>query len=290
VTVSFLSKWFDGPSADRKAVDEAVAELDRLIAARPAFAAPLRWLRALAADLVPMTKPPPVTLSPETARAKLTGGVPLLRGESLNIDRKSLRRRWDNACRRLEEIRSDGTGQALAGAVRRGTLDPVALAESIIAGRTAEIGQAAEKMQAEPGLVLTLLRFALYPLCTALAAELAPLRAGIEWQRGYCPTCGGAPLLGEFRGLSQARILRCGWCADGWEVPRLWCPFCGNHDHERLRFLHLEGEETRYRAAVCDSCGGYVKMVSTLTALPPLPLLVADAATLHLDLAHLGSV
>jgi hypothetical protein len=29
-----------------------------------------------------------------------------------------------------------------------------------------------------------------------------------------------------------------------------------------------------------------VKMVTTLTALPPLPLLVADAATLHLDLAQ----
>jgi hypothetical protein len=27
-------------------------------------------------------------------------------------------------------------------------------------------------------------------------------------------------------------------------------------------------------------------MVTTLTALPPLPLLVADAATLHLDLAQ----
>ena len=67
VAVSFLGKWFGGPSADRKAVDETLAELDRLIAARPAFAAPVRWLRALAADLVPMTKPPPVTLSPETA-------------------------------------------------------------------------------------------------------------------------------------------------------------------------------------------------------------------------------
>jgi FdhE protein len=286
VAVSFLSKWFGGQSADSKAVDEVVAELDRLIAARPAFAAPLRWLRALAPDLVPQSKPPHVTLSPEAAHEKLTAGVPLLRGETLSIDRKALRRQWDNACARLEEIRSDGTGKALADAVRRGTLDPAALAEVIIAGRITEIVGAAEKLKVEPGLVLSLLRFALYPLFTALAVELAPLRAGIEWERGYCPTCGGAPLLGEFRGLSQSRILRCGWCADGWEVPRLWCPFCGNRDHERLRFQHMEGEETRYRAAICDSCNGYVKMVTTLTALPPLPLLVADAATLHLDLAR----
>ena len=70
-----------------------------------------------------------------------------------------------------------------------------------------------------------------------------------------------------------------------WEVPRLWCPFCGNHDHEGLRFLHAEGEETKYRALVCEVCRGYIKMLTTLSALPPLPLLVADAATLHLDLA-----
>ena len=61
--------------------------------------------------------------------------------------------------------------------------------------------------------------------------------------------------------------------------------FCGNHDHQGLRFLHAEGEETKYRALVCEACRGYVKMLTTLSALPPLPLLVADAATLHLDLA-----
>jgi FdhE protein len=68
-------------------------------------------------------------------------------------------------------------------------------------------------------------------------------------------------------------------------VPRLWCSYCGSRDHERLGLLHAEGEEARYRAATCDQCRGYVKMLSTLSALPPLLLLVADALTLHLDLA-----
>jgi formate dehydrogenase maturation protein FdhE len=53
----------------------------------------------------------------------------------------------------------------------------------------------------------------------------------------------------------------------------------------RRHLLHAEGQETRYRAATCEECGGYVKMLTTLSALPPLHLLVADAATLHLDLA-----
>jgi transposase-like protein len=69
------------------------------------------------------------------------------------------------------------------------------------------------------------------------------------------------------------------------EVTRLWCPFCRNRDHDRLSFLHGEGEEAKYRVSLCDGCRGYVKMVSSLSALPPVHLLMADIATLHLDLA-----
>jgi formate dehydrogenase maturation protein FdhE len=65
----------------------------------------------------------------------------------------------------------------------------------------------------------------------------------------------------------------------------LWCPYCGNRNHEQLEFLHAEGEESRYRAAVCAGCRGYVKMVTTLSALPALHLPIADLVTLHLDLA-----
>ena len=42
-----------------------------------------------------------------------------------------------------------------------------------------------------------------------------------------------------------------------------------------IDLLHREGEESRCRAAVCDVCRGYVKMLSTLSLLPPLSLLVA---------------
>jgi FdhE protein len=137
----------------------------------------------------------------------------------------------------------------------------------------------------DPGLTTTLLRHVLFPTFTALETALAPLREGVAWERGYCPTCGGWPLLAEFRGLEQTRWLRCGLCAAGWEAARLWCPYCGNRDHDRLAFLHAEGEETRYRASACDACRGYVKTLTTLSPIPPLHLLIADVVTLHLDLA-----
>jgi FdhE protein len=168
--------------------------------------------------------------------------------------------------------------------VRQGRLDPGEMAGAVVAGEPGAVRQRAEALGLDGGVAASLLRFALFPTFAGLEAALAPLREGAAWGQGFCPTCGSWPILGEFRGLDQSRFLRCGLCAAGWEVPRLWCPFCGNRDHTRLGSFHREGEEGKYRAAACDACRGYVKTVATLSALPPLHLLVADAATLHLDL------
>jgi FdhE protein len=280
VADSFLHRWFGAGPAVGRAVEEARAELDRLTAARPTLLPLARWLRAMLPDLVPAGAPE-LSLKPERARARLQAGIPLLRGERLAVDPRTFRRRWQRACEALE----DEAAAALAGAVRHGRLEPAEMVDAVLSGRPETVRQRAEALGLDPGLTTTLLRFTLFPLFTAVAGSLEPLRAGSGWEHGYCPTCGSWPLLGEFRGLDQSRFLRCGLCASAWEVPRLWCPYCDCRDHERLGFLHGEGEETRYRAAVCDDCRGYVKMVATLSALPPLHLLVADAATLHLDLA-----
>jgi len=129
------------------------------------------------------------------------------------------------------------------------------------------------------------LRFTLFAGFASLNTAAETLRQGVPWDRGFCQTCGSPPLLAEFRGLNQLRFLRCGSCAASWEVPRQWCPACGNRDHETLGVLAREGEEARCRVATCDACRAGMKTLSTLSALPPLMLLVADAATLHLDLA-----
>ena len=270
---SFLRRWFGGSRAAALLLDEARADLDQLATARPALAAPLRWLRDLLPDLVPDAAPPASpSLTAEQARAKFASGIPLLRGEPLAID-KTFRRRWQRVCDGLQSQQPDGAGSAIAEALRRGRLDAVEMAAAVVAGRPEAVREQAEALGLDPGLTTTVLRFSLFPLFTSLESSLASLHAGTSWGQGYCPTCGSWPLLGEFRGLDQSGFLRCGLCAASWEVPRLWCPFCGNHDHEGLRFLHAEGEETKYRALVCEACRGYVKMLTTLSALPPLPLL-----------------
>jgi FdhE protein len=283
---SFLRKWFGGLRKEPPTVEEARVELDKLAEERPAFRAPVLWLRELLPDLVPASGASPVfAISQDQARAKLNAGVPLLRGELLEVDAQQLRRRWCRACDALETLQPDKAAAALATAMNRGKLDPVALVASVVAGHASYVCERAVDLGLRPDLAATLTRYTLFPVFTALDATLAPVRDGIGWGRGSCPTCGSRPLLGEFRGLDQSRYLRCALCAASWEAARQWCPLCDNRDHETLHFLHQEGEEARCRAALCDACHGYVKMLSTLAALPPLSVLVADAATLHLDLA-----
>jgi FdhE protein len=282
---NLLRRWLGGTPAVPPDVAEARAELDRLAADRPALVPLVSWLREMLPDLVAVTVAPVVELPPDRARAKLQDGTPLLRGELLKLDAGAFDKRWQRACTSLAVHQPDGVAAAFAGAVQSGRLDPAATLAAVLGGRPELVREQALCLSLDSSLAVTLLRFTLFPIFTALAASLAAVREGVAWERGYCPTCGGWPLLGEFRGLEQARFLRCGLCASGWEVPRLWCSFCGSRDHEVLRFLHGEGEEAKTRALVCEGCRGYVKMVSTLAALPPLRVLTADVATLHLDLA-----
>jgi FdhE protein len=158
------------------------------------------------------------------------------------------------------------------------------MAAEVLAGKGGSMQVWAEGRDLEAELFATVLRLTLLPVLGRISEALAPLRRGIPWEHGHCPTCGSWPLLGEFRGLEQACFLRCGWCASEWEFSRLQCPFCGTRDHRLLGYLHVEGEEARCRAAVCEACCRRVRMVSTLAALDGPRLLVADLATLHLDL------
>ncbi|MFL5241923.1 MAG: formate dehydrogenase accessory protein FdhE [Gemmataceae bacterium] len=282
---AYLRKWFSAGRPASKEVEEAQAELDRLAQERPF----LKGLVLLLRDLLPLCSPRPelvdrIEIEKDASPTKLADGIPLLRGENIAIDEGAVRQNWIAACAIVAKHQDSDAPGKLAEAMRSGRLNPADLVSRALAGDAQNLVQFWEATAVDPSLAGTVLRMTLFPLLTSLNQSLTPLRDGIDWRRGYCPTCGTWPLLGEYRGLEQLRYLRCGLCAASWEAARLFCPFCGNRRHEQLAFLHAEGEESSYKAAVCNQCHGYVKMMSTLTALPPLPLLVADVATLHLDL------
>jgi FdhE protein len=260
-----------------------------VVTERPELAGPVAFLRDVLPRLYeePVVDPVPV-FEPDQAAAKLAGGLPLLRGEVIRLDGRAFQRRWQHVCTAVQRHQDRRAGERLAAAIRNGQLDANELTAQLLAGGAQPVHAQADRLSLDPGLFGTVLRLTLLPTLAHVNAALAPLREGSGWNRGYCPTCGSWPVVGEFRGLEETRYLRCRLCTSEWQYPRLRCPFCAAHNHRLLGYVHVEGEETKYRAATCDACRGYIKMVSSLGALSRPQLLVAELATMHLDLAALA--
>ena len=269
--------------------EQALTQLERIASQRPDLAA----LTAMHAALIRVTfrdQPPipRVALDAAHAAAKLAGGVPLLRGEPLVLDAAWLRERYLHLCDALLDqpaaSASHTAAQALKQAVSRRVLDVHALAIEILAGDPGAVAEQAARLDLDAGLAATVLRWTVLPVLEQVAIQLQPLRQHADWQAGYCPTCGAWPLLAEQRGLEQTRLLRCGVCASEWTLERLLCPFCGSRSHTDIAYLYEEAQEAAQRAVTCERCHCYYKALATLVPLTTPQLLVADLATVHLDL------
>jgi FdhE protein len=129
-----------------------------------------------------------------------------------------------------------------------------------------------------------LLHNALKPLFQAYAIAWGPHVAGrADWDKGYCPICGGGPAMEGFVGEEGGvRMLLCHRCDFTWQYPRVRCPFCDNRDHEKLRYMIIEGEPT-CRIDVCEECKGYLKGVDLRETGGRLLLEADDLITPHLD-------
>jgi FdhE protein len=124
------------------------------------------------------------------------------------------------------------------------------------------------------------------PLRRAYAARVLSTvgEPGETWHAGYCPICGGWPLLGELRGVERAEWLRCAACGSGWRIQRLVCPYCDNDDYRSLGRLTVEGEQ-RFHVATCERCRGYLKVGNAFDPPPSELLALDDVASMHLDVA-----
>jgi formate dehydrogenase maturation protein FdhE len=225
----------------------------------------------------------PLHADPDLIVSAWRSGIPAFRaGDSPpSIDPDDLRARGLSI---LESLAAENPrALPFQKAIREKTADLNAWALLALADRTESVVEQALAHGLDPTLARSVLRLALLPSLSRRSEALATIRPEGLWTRGDCPNCGGPPVLAESRGLEQRRYWRCGLCAADWEGERLRCPFCGETDHQRLHYLFAEGEQDRHRLAVCDTCGGRLKVVSTLSRLSAPALLVAELATVHLD-------
>jgi FdhE protein len=268
------------PPADLAA---ALEDLGRLVGARPELAGAGRTLGEVlrATYSVPSDRP----ISPPDAESLAMAGrdgVPAFRAAPPLLDCAEIRARGLAIC---DALRGENPrASALRDAIRRGRADLLAWWGETLAARPDEVARQADALGVDPDLAASVLRLALLPALARWSGAIAPHSPESLWERGDCPHCGAAPVLAESRGLEQRRSLRCGLCAADWPGARLRCPFCGQTDHRAFRSRYVEGEQDRHRLVHCDGCGLALKVMSTLAPLTAPGLLVAELATVHLDL------
>ena len=141
------------------------------------------------------------------------------------------------------------------------------------------------KMSAETDLasLLFLARNAIRPVLELTAERLIEKHPIPDsWLNGFCPVCGSLPSLLYLEGEGE-RKARCSWCATGWNLHRLQCPYCDNRRHESLGYISPENEP-HYRIVYCDRCRFYFKQIDTRDLAYPPYLPLEEWTTLHLDL------
>jgi FdhE protein len=218
--------------------------------------------------------------------AERAADAPLLDEASIRVDgpraRAWVERLLLTAVGDAHDVRAYPGGSPL-GDLAIDHVDSLALLEGAVRHDHDRLDGIAERAGVEAGALDAVAQLAVIPLLSAARRQLAS-EGWPRWSHGHCPVCGAWPTLAEARGLERERHLRCGRCAAAWVFPVLRCAFCGETGHEHLAGLAPEGEEEIHRVDGCRSCGGYVKSVTTLLALPEEQLAAEDVATLHLDL------
>ena len=275
-------------SAERRWADIAAARPDL----KPALDLQRSLITTVAGLMVAIERHrlPRLSLPPKYLAAKLSRGVPALASEPIPLPVATLTKPLLQLC---DELRAGGAGEAadhVRTAIDGGGLEPGSLLAASLARDHNAIRQGAAHRGLAPDLVWLVAELAVSPFVHALQRSLfspaadAVARAADEWEHGYCLACGSWPALAEVVG--GRRVLRCSFCAAGWELNSYACIYCGESAEAFVTAAPDEERKDR-RVEVCSACRAYLKTVD-VSELSPFPLLaIADLETMDLDIAAL---
>jgi FdhE protein len=212
------------------------------------------------------------------------GTDPLLSGASVVVDEGALRRFLD----RLIAVASrDGTPKmaTLPRAMSR-ELDVAGLLAASVSQATDRVTDVATASGADPEALQAVAALVSIPFLQACHRRWGSSVPN-AWASGYCPLCGSWPAFAELRGIERSRHLRCGRCGAAWHSRVLHCAYCANTNHDELATLSPEKPGSTGSVDACKRCRGYVKVFTRLQGCPPAQVMLADLASVDLDVAAL---
>lgn len=226
----------------------------------------------------------PVEMTDERKEWSLREGVPLLDPGDLEIDPSMYRDTVREICRAVEENRPGGfpyTAELLAW---EGIGDDrlSGTKESVLAGEDLALAGSWED-ERDGRIALSILWESLVPFYRICGSILYDNKIEQSvWQRGFCPLCGSAPLIGKFRNEDGLWLLECSLCHSQWNVQRASCPFC-DEGPGHLEFMYI-GEDSKRRVQYCKNCKVYVKTIDMRETGLEGVLPFEDIVTVELDL------
>jgi hypothetical protein len=166
--------------------------------------------------------------------------------------------------------------------ISTGSIDPLLVFEIALSQDRHHVGELARLVRDQRGVLDALAPLIATPLLHACRRKWADRVPG-DWAEGHCRICGGTAALAEVRGGS--RHLRCAGCGGDWEGMWRRCPFCGEADADQhASLMSLETFE-RQAIDVCESCGSYLKTMTSQMPIAPEAVGLQDLATVMLDVA-----
>lgn len=290
------------PATRESRLATAAGRWHALVAARPDLepaVALQRQLLGLVVDLahtVEHGRLPRLTLPPRYIAAKLARGVPALAGEPIPLPVAVLKPTLIRLC---EELSAGGAGAAadnIRTSILETRLDAGSLLAASLSRDQAAIRTGGIQRGLAPDLLWLVAELAVSPFVYALQRTLfAPDAGGARgtspmvldealagWAHGFCPACGSWPALAEVS--AARRVLRCSFCALGWDAPHKTCVYCREDGESFASDAPKPGRSDRH-LELCDACHSYMKAVD-VEEWSPFPLIaIADLETMELDMA-----
>lgn len=237
----------------------------------------------------------PLTITKDTARARLKKGMPLLRKEDFQIDLSSASRLFKEVFEILKSGNPDLSDEMkkIESALKSGDLTLEEILQSALTDDR-RLSELTEALSLDKDVILILTKISVKPSLEAIASQVRDMVEGSLWSQRRCPICGSSPAISELRQLESGavegmtaegaeRILYCSFCETEWRTARLGCVFCGNTDSESLSYLYTE-EEKGYRIDVCEKCRKYIKTMDSRVITHQIMPVVDDFSTLHFDM------
>jgi FdhE protein len=140
----------------------------------------------------------------------------------------------------------------------------------------------ATEIQVQPTALAFLLSTVRRTILTGRAKDIAKEIAALPWDKGYCPLCGGFPMLSFIREQGQ-QWLHCACCHHEWTYPRLKCPNCEHETPEETTYLYVE-EDKENSAFLCEKCRKYLITVNRTGSLREMDPELTAISLAHLDM------